>query len=409
MISATNNRIAVVGGVYHESCMQPGWNQVYGSAGRAAVAIARMGAVTTLHSYMDNSSFEAMNNLAHLEGFSISRTCLDQGVKFVYHHSLETPVIKQITGPHRSIEVTDERIIRFGMIEGDAVIRANYAVYDPQNVATAAHFHENGSTANHLALVLNRHEAALLSGLSNADEITMARILTQSEKAEVVVIKMGPCGALVYCGGFAEMVPAFETNRVWKIGSGDTFVAHFGYHWMDQGLPPVEAARLASLATAYYCDKQDLPTPNRLQQFAPDPIRVSDRFINGPKATVYLAGPFFTLAQLWLVEQARGNLQDMGFRVFSPFHDVGHGCHEDVVHQDLLGIDQSDILFAIGDGLDAGTIFEIGYARAKKIPVVMYAENGSSQDQKMMQGSGCIMCADYATAIYKTLWVAAAL
>jgi nucleoside 2-deoxyribosyltransferase len=124
---------------------------------------------------------------------------------------------------------------------------------------------------------------------------------------------------------------------------------------------------------------------------------------------VYLAGPFFTLAQLWLVEQARADLTAMGLRVFSPYHDVGHGSAEDVVMLDLAGIDTADLVFAIGDGMDSGTVYEIGYARAKGKPVVMYAENESDENKKMMRGSGCVLHDDYVSAIYETLWTACAL
>ncbi|MDS6625341.1 nucleoside 2-deoxyribosyltransferase [Klebsiella variicola] len=86
---------------------------------------------------------------------------------------------------------------------------------------------------------------------------------------------------------------------------------------------------------------------------------------------------------------------------------VGHGPAEEVVEKDLDAIRQADIVFAIGDALDSGTIYEVGYARALGTPVVFYAENESEEDQKMMEGSGCILSKDYVTAIYKTLWVAA--
>jgi hypothetical protein len=39
----------------------------------------------------------------------------------------------------------------------------------------------------------------------------------------------------------------------------------------------------------------------------------------------------------------------------------------------------------------------------------MYCENESEEDKKMMSGSGCVMCKDYTTAIYTTLWEAAKL
>ena len=66
-------------------------------------------------------------------------------------------------------------------------------------------------------------------------------------------------------------------------------------------------------------------------------------------------------------------------------------------------------MFAITDGLDAGTVYEIGYARAKGKPVVVYCENETVNDKKMMQGSGCRLCNDFVSAVYETLWIACVL
>jgi nucleoside 2-deoxyribosyltransferase len=121
---------------------------------------------------------------------------------------------------------------------------------------------------------------------------------------------------------------------------------------------------------------------------------------------VYLAGPFFTLAQLWLIEQARNDLRAAGLRVFSPYHDVGVGAAQDVVSADLQGVAECDLVFAIGDGMDPGTVFEIGYARAMGKPVVVYCETGPGESLKMMQGTDCLIEADYVSAVYRTLWKA---
>jgi nucleoside 2-deoxyribosyltransferase len=137
----------------------------------------------------------------------------------------------------------------------------------------------------------------------------------------------------------------------------------------------------------------------------PVPLQVSQAYLEGRVPTVYLAGPFFTLGQLWVVEQARNCLRDMGMNVFSPYHDVGPGPAEMVVDRDIEGIHRSDVILAISDGLDSGTIFEVGYARARGVPVVVYAENESAEDLKMMEGTDCFLRDDFVSAIYQTVWV----
>lgn len=399
--------ITIVGGVYRERCMRPAWDDIYGSAGRAAAAIARFGGDAELHACVDRNGQVVVEARAAAEGFKFTATTVQDGITFEYIHGLATPDIRQGAPAEVTLNVSAGKVLRFGMIEGTAVVDADYAVFDPQNAENPESFRANGSRANHLALVLNRHEANLLlpssSGLSPKE---LATALAEQEGAEVVVIKMGPLGALVYDNGAISSIPAYRTDRVWKIGSGDTFAAHFALGWLDSGLSAHDAASTASIATAFYCENQGFPDRALLAEFKPDPLRPSERYRAGHAPNVYLAGPFFTLAQLWLVGQARRDLLAMGLDVFSPYHDVGVGSAQDVVEKDLEGVRDCDVLFAIGDGLDSGTIYEIGYARALNKPVVFYAENESSEDRKMMEGSACVITDDYVSAMYRTVWEA---
>lgn len=402
--------ITIVGGVYRERCMRPAWDDVFGSAGRAATAIARFGGQAELQACVDSSSQIVMGARAGAEGFQFNAAGIQAGVTFEYIHGLATPDIRREAPLSSVLQASAEKVLRFGMIDGTAIVDAKYAVFDPQNAEGPESFRANGSKAEHLALVLNRHEAHLLvSGSRGLSAQELAITLAAQEGAQVVVIKMGPLGALIYDNGAISTVPAYRTDRVWKIGSGDTFAAHFALGWMDNNLSAHDAAALASTATAFYCQNQGFPDPVLLAGFHPQPLQPSLQYCEGRIPRVYLAGPFFTLAQLWMVGQARRDLLAMGLEVFSPYHDVGLGSAEDVVEKDLEGVRDCDVLFAIGDGLDSGTIYEIGYARALGKPVVFYAENESKQDVKMMEGSDCHITDDYVSAIYQTVWEAVVL
>ncbi|EHF08468.1 UNVERIFIED_CONTAM: PfkB family carbohydrate kinase [Pseudomonas aeruginosa] len=399
--------ITIVGGVYRERCMRPGWDDIYGSAGRAATAIARFGGKAELHACVDSGTQEVIEARATAEDFKFNGAPAQAGVTFEYIHGLANPDIRHGTHVRSTLMVSGEKVLRFGMIDGTAVVNADFAVYDPQNADEPESFSANGSTAKHLALVLNRHEAnLLLPGSCGLRPEEIATALAKQENADVIVIKMGPLGALVYDNGKISTVPAYRTERVWKIGSGDTFAAHFALAWLDNGLSAHDAASIASIATAFYCECRGFPDQALLAAFKPKALQPSQRYRDGYIPKVYLAGPFFTLAELWMVGQARRDLKAMGLEVFSPYHDVGLGTAEDVVEKDLEGVRNCDVLFAIGDGLDSGTIFEIGYARALNKPVVFYAENESEQDQKMMEGSDCTMADDYVSAIYQMVWKA---
>ena len=389
--------------------MRPHWQEIFGSAGRAAAAIAAMDGAVELRGYADAQAAEVVAQRAALAHSQTQTMSAPGPVVFEYRHGLETPRIYGGQMALPALEVSAQNVVRFGMLEADAKVHGERVVYDPQNALDPRPFHENGSSATELALVLNQHEASLMTGLAQAPVEEMAKLLQSQHDASVVVIKRGPRGALVFDGAAMHLVPAYESEQVWKIGSGDNFVAHFAHQWMHSGRSAIESADLASKATAFYCETRAFATPTSLAAFKPDPIRVSERYASGWRPTVYLAGPFFTLAQLWMVEEARDNLRSMGMNVFSPYHDVGHGAADDVVSLDLDGIKKSDLVFAIVDGLDSGTVYEIGYARALSIPVVVYCENESEEDEKMMEGSGCIISKDYVSAVYRALWCAASL
>ena len=401
--------IHVVGGLYREFCVRPLWDQLYGSAGRATAAIATMRSDVTFHTYANPIAVDEFRNYAVQlpSRVTVEAVPCNTTISFRYLHDSSQPDIYGVPDvPLDPIEVTAEKVVRFGMLEGTAVVDAEWAVYDPQNAGSAERFGENGSRAKHLALVLNLYEARAMSKSPEATAEECARKLAVHDGAEVVIIKMGPAGAFVWSQGAVHTVPAYKTENVWKIGSGDTFVAHFARAWMNDGVSAHEAAALASLATAYYCEKKTIPYREYLTEFKRDEIRVNQEFLNGKRPQVYLAGPFFDTAQVWFIEEARKNLREMGFKVFSPFHDIGMGSAADVVKLDIQGIEKSDIVFAIVDGLDAGTIYEVGYARAVGKPVVILCERESEESMKMAEGTDCVICRSYTSALYAALWAA---
>jgi nucleoside 2-deoxyribosyltransferase len=119
---------------------------------------------------------------------------------------------------------------------------------------------------------------------------------------------------------------------------------------------------------------------------------------------VYLAGPFFNMPQRWLIEEARRCLSQVGLKVFSPFHDIGPGPAEYIGPKDIEALQRCDVVFAIVDRTDTGTIFEIGYARALGKPVYAFAQTTSEEDLKMIAGTDCRIYGDFVTAIHHAAW-----
>lgn len=400
----------VIGGVYREKCIKPSWDHVYGSGGRAAIAIASMGTKVNLHAYISDKSFSDFKfkiALLEIDTITVTRLFYDNDICFNYSHGLD-PLNPPIVQKKDNIKLKVDNALVFGMLECEFEIEAEYVVYDPQNTFSTQPFSKNGSTAKHLALVLNDNEARTLAGGDFSKSINdIIDLLHTQEESEVIVVKCGPAGAIVSYENHKIKIPAFKTNRVWKIGSGDCFSAHFANYWIENKEKPEIAAYKASLATAFFCESSILPSPFMLNDFKPEPIKVTER-TSCP--IVYIAGPFFTLPQLWLIEQIRFNLIEMGINVISPYHDIGIIQDEspisfrDICDSDLEGIKKADIVFGVIDGNDSGTIFELGYATSLNKRIILFSENVASGDLVMFHNENTLIINDYVTAIYKTLW-----
>ena len=393
--------ITVVGGVYGETCIEPFWDDVFGSAGRAAAAISGFLPNVRLVTYRAKELVEGIDNLVAAYGLEISGTEVDSGVRFEYIHSLGTPRIvprPDAIGSHAPLVVKDDVVLRFGMLEGTAKVTGRRVIYDPQSAFDPRPFRENGSSAETLALILNRLEGGKLTG--KEDPAEMAEVILASGEADVVIVKMGGHGALVAAKGTPFVrIPAYRSENVWKIGSGDVFSGAFAYFWGVKEMDAQEAAELASRATSHYCGTRALP-------ILPIAELQSSAFkaVAPTSGRIYIASPFFNLGERWVVEEVRNQLLHLGVEVFSPLHDVGVGPGEIVAKQDLEGLDRCDVVLAILNGGDAGTIFEIGYAVARGTPVVALAQNVRPEDLKMPIGSGCKVYGDLVTAIYQAIW-----
>lgn len=407
-----NSEIAVVGGVYRERCRLPENNdEVWGSGGRAAAVLSGLGLKVKLHTLVDAATEPVLLSLAASFKFDVAAQNTPTTLQFQYDHALATPVIwpPPVSLAKARLSIQADAALVFGMLEADTEVSAKRVVYDPQNPILPAPFDQAGSSNAEVAYVLNGTEATKLGNTSNHEEA--ARNIVRDYGATAVVIKRGAWGAYIFDGQRGEHVPAYVTDRVWPIGSGDVFAAVFAARWLTgTGLPAIDAAQEASRGTALYVNNRVLPLP--AEQFGGSggfPFKIIQhqaRPLNSEEYHVYLAGPFFNIAQKWLVEEARLSLKGMGLKVFSPLHDVGLGDGDDVAPRDIDGLKASRCVLALVDGVDAGTIFEMGYARSLNKPVLALAESTPVEALKMISGTKCEMVSDFVTAIYRTAWTA---
>lgn len=406
----TTNDITVVGGFYGEECSYPPRVLYRGSGGRAASTLRGLGASVKLVTSVGPSLNDAAVEIAKQRGFELRATSKAADVWFHYAHPLAAPSISNSGSKNvqKASPIEAEFSLVFGMLEGRPPVRARRAVYDPQDGSAAKPYWADGSTALELALVLSFSEGVALSGATQPSEIVES--LLKGENVAAVILKCGPQGALVAIQKEKHWIRAFPTDRVYKVGSGDVFSAAFSYAWLLQKESVLASAWFASRTVAYYVESSDdtmlgigvealwqgaRAAQSSMTDSAARPV---------PDTQIYLAGPFFSTAQRWLVDEARAALMDMGFKVFSPVHDVGMGSCDEVVQKDLEALDKSGIVMALADGMDPGTIFEIGYARSKGIPVVIVAESAKETDLTMMFGADCAVLNDFATGIYFTCW-----
>lgn len=426
----------IVGGCYFEDCGHPKWREIFGSGVRAALAISDVAnqmpredesdPSLALITCLTDGEAKKLNSKMIAGGIMLKPISRPATVSFTYPHALRPPYISPPAEEMFEIPDTVHDIANglvFGMIECRPRVRASgRLVYDPQGGVRVTPYSATGHSASAAALVANRREAMRMasdlgfSASTSPSSLTVAKYLRRVDHLDVVVVKDGVKGATVVFDGGHIVIDSFPTDRVFKIGSGDVFSAVFAYHWAEMGLTPLESARYASLATAYYCSGQGFVVPSSFHEQEPlfkaaaESLLESFPRLSKPRR-VYLAGPLYTVAQIAFLDDMRVALEDHDINVFSPKDEVGllnaERDFQAIADGDLLGLDECNIVFALLDGLDAGTLFEIGYAvgSRKNKAIIGFAQNVSPNDLPMLRGTGCHIYDDLTTAIYHAAWL----
>lgn len=113
---------------------------------------------------------------------------------------------------------------------------------------------------------------------------------------------------------------------------------------------------------------------------------------------VYLASPWFKPETAERQSRICEYIRSKGFIVFDPKSNVvttssANDAKTDAFLNNLEAINDADIVVAITDGKDMGTIWESGYAFARKKPIIYYAETlGNNQFNLMLAKSGVAVC-----------------
>lgn len=336
----------------------------------------------TYASPADDAAIHALRS----KGVIATTVARSSSIVFAYFHPLSSPHIeppRDALARLPALEVTGEAVLRFGFLEGDAIVTAGRAVYDPQTWRNPEPFSANGSTAGELALVLNELEIREVAGMDNPDKAALH--LIKEAGAQVIVIKKGACGASVYdAAGNIFHVPAYYSRKVFKIGTGDIFSAVFAAYWAERKLPAAKAADLASRSVSLYCETRT---------FAFDPLSLSQRKPVAAKlgARISIEGSTESIGQRYALEEARFALRELGMEVMYP------------EMEQTAGSLSADATLVIDDGLSPQALIRIQNDQALGRPIVLLHERSSTTSSLATVFEATD---DFTSAIYLAAWAA---
>lgn len=375
----------IVGGLYRELCDIPHWDSTMGSGGRAAMAMTELSPGSEFYTYASPADDAAILELRS-KGVIANTVTRPSSIVFAYFHPLSSPHVE----PPRdelarlpALQVTGEAVLRFGFLEGDAVVTAGRAVYDPQTWRNPEPFSANGSTADELALVLNELEIREAAGIDNPDKAAFH--LIKEGGVQVIVVKKGACGASVYdAAGNVSHVPAYHSSKVFKIGTGDIFSAVFAVYWAERKMPAAQAADFASRSVSLYCETRTFEFGFlSLSQRHPVAARVGAR--------VCIEGGTESIGQRYTLEEARFALRELGMEVVLPETEP-EACFW-----------KSDAILVINDGLSPQALIRIRNNQAQGRPIVVLNERSNTINSLTTVFEATD---DFVSAIYLTAWAA---
>lgn len=304
-----NGVVTVIGGTYRERCLDPALDRLGGSGLRSAGILRSLGEKVEFTTLLDPGSETEAQSVASTLDFDLTAHARLRPVTFSYETPLSTA---RLHGRERCkpVAVAGNTVVGFGMVEADWYAVADSLILDPQHGYPQAILDQ--STSSRCALVLNEHEARNITGKSVAVDAANALLGGQ---VSVVVLKQGAFGGLVVDRHATSRFGAIPTATVCPIGSGDAFTAGFAHAWTRDHSDPAEAGRFASkVAAAHSVVGAPQIAPSVLTTL-PAPLP----YPAGTQPTVYLAGPFFSIAERQLIRQVRAALIHLGLNVFSPF------------------------------------------------------------------------------------------
>lgn len=390
--------ISIAGGVYAERCKYPAWDQIYGSGLRAAIAVSAVSDAVRLHAYVPHEWMEDVETTLASFGVAGQLRASEHPMTFEYLNTFQPNALpKELSPPYPDLMVEDEVVLRFGILEGDACVKGDRVVYDPQS--PNASFYGNGSTAGCLAMIVSGRELLSLvpsyakGGSGDKPErhmpdedVLLAAVVAQRDlpqPPQVVLVKDGLGGLMVFQGDQPVRIPSYAAESFFRIGSGDVTAAAFAHAWGELGWDPVDAAHYAARCTAHFLEGPRLPLPNvaDLGDRMPNTARRGEIRIVG-------LGDFELQALVLTTRSWLSYLGGIVRHVTFGLDDLDSRVHEGV---DLLLV-----------GSRCSKIELEAAARAGLQPTVVFWPSAEA-DSSRNYFPGAVVARDYATALYHVM------
>lgn len=381
----------IAGGTYGERCLYPNWDRIFGSGLRAAVAASGLSHSVTLHTYVPDEWREDV--AATLLAFGINAEIKPSStpITFKYLDSLEKSLIPTPPDiPEEALDVEGDVVLRFGMMEGEARVKGDRVVYDPQS--SGALFSGNGSSARKLAMVVTQAELLeLVARLRGQPPATAAEISLREAviavrdlpaPPQIIVVKDALGGLTVFLGDEPNIVPSYAAESYFRIGAGDVIATAFAHAWGELAMESIAAADYAARSLAYFVEGARLPL------LPPSSLGVRTRSHEHAQNLRILGIGDYEVRSLVL-------------RTQNWVWELNGSVEQVVLHPDDLASSHRPIdLVIIGSQSTPRNVEEI--ARLSGTPAVVFWPGGPrEQIQHLFPGS--IVSSDYASALYHAM------
>lgn len=245
---------------------------------------------------------------------------------------------------------------------------------------------------------LLKYITVLLVNEEEAFKITETNDLTQAINAllncgsEYTVLKRGHLGSILISKEGITHYPAYKSKVMCTLGSGDVFAGALTTTFL-RTKDIHYSMRIATCVAANFIESFEVESIVTRAGVEEDILYRELRTSHTSDKFIYLAGPFFNEQQILWLELVCNSLENASFKVISPSRENGiitmntsFEERKEIFEKDINLLEKANIVVALLDNDDPGTIFEIGYAFQKNIPIFALKTSQSQLNNMILFG-----------------------